>query len=264
MVAGLEEREDAVVLDDDRPGVALASLPASLIVSGLVDQLARARSGYTPTDYLAPILSVVALLRERHRGDADVTDEIRSRLADILGAVVAAVADDWGADPFQLGLDPEGGDYAQNVAELYRFFVVDRMRNCRDLLFRCVVADRKRIADRYRRGVEKRNQTVAEARKVFQSFDDVVVWGAMPAVVAAFRDGATWSFGLQEVLARLGGGDPGSPGAGYLAAASQAWTSADFASRYVAPALMEGEPATLTALGLGDRWLSEAPKKTEE
>jgi hypothetical protein len=259
--ADLADEAANFLVDEDRPGVALASLPASLIVSGLMDQLSSA-SAYSQQDYLSPVLSAAALLRARHEEDGGTVSEVAAAVRDILSAVAAAVASDWGADLEQLGLDPQSPDYEQDVAELYRFFVLGRLDGARRMLYGLIRQDRRRFADLYRKTVEKRNQTTSEARKVFATFDDVVVWSSIPQILSSFAASDDWSFPLAEVLDRVGGPDAASPG--FLAAASALWTSESFAARYAAPALARGDAISATALALKDRWLTESPRKKQE
>jgi len=244
------------------PDVALAGLPASLIVSGLESQLSRAASGYTPSDYLAPILDAVALLRRRHAGNSAVLSELSSHVSKILARVVDAVGHDWGVELSTLGLTPGTTSYEDDVLELYRFFVADRLEHARELTFQTILTDRRRLADRFRRAVEKRNQTVSEARRVFASFDDVVIWVSLPEILTTLREEPeSWSFDLAEALARLGG-EPGVAGAGFLAMAADTWLDRGFAARFVTPALSQAEELN-TVLELRERWLATAQKKTE-
>jgi hypothetical protein len=256
------EADDSVVLDDDGATTSLAGLPASLIVSGLLSQLGRAASGYTETDFLTPIMNAAALLRDKHAGNQDVEVEIRRCLSEILGAVVSAVSADWGADLEQLGLEPGLSSYEDDVREMYRFFVIGRMQTCRDVLYHFISQDKRRLADRFRRAVEKRNQTTAEARRYFASFDDVVIWASMPSIVAEMRSHSSWSFPMSEVLELAGGASPGTPGAGFLSSAAQLWGATDFAARYVFPALVPGDATAATIIDMRGRWVTSAPKKS--
>ena len=238
------------------PGLGLAALPATLIVSGLEEQLSLVASGYSQTDYLAPLLSAAALLRERHAGDPDVLSEVRTSFGRILGRVVDAVGLDSGLDMSQLGIDPAGADYAGDVYELYRFFVVDRMRNAADLAYHTVTADRRRLVERYRRAVEKKNQTVAEARRVFQSFDDVVVWVCMPEIVEGLRAESAPAGTLAEALGALE-----LEGAPFLRGVAWRFPDYAFLGRYLAPAVSGGRASSGLATALRARWLEDSPKK---
>jgi hypothetical protein len=258
------DENDSVTLGDHRPEVALAGMPFALMVSSLGDQLDRFRTGYSPNDYLTPILSARALLMDRHAGDGETVSAISESFSTIVGSVARAVSLDWGADLGQLGLDPCSESYQRDVSELYAFFVTGRLRNARELLFGCVADDRRRLADTYRRTVEKRNQTTAEARRKFLNFDDVVVWSAVPQILASMRASADWSFPLAEVLERLDGPDPQDPDAGFLASAARYMDDDSFAAAYVAPALAEFGAMAATSLYIKDRWLRESPKKPTE
>ena len=245
------------MLPDDRPETAVAGLPTTLIVAGLETQLASAASGYTQTDYLSPILDAAALIRERRSGDAASLEALDASIRQILGRVATAIEQEWGIDLNQLGLDASGGDYASDVLELYRFFVTERVRLGRDLLAQVILSARKRLVERYRKSVEKRNQTVAEARRVFQTFEDVVVWVSIPQILEDLRDEGNWGFDMADSLILLE-----SDGATFLSRLAALWGDDDFAAKYCVPALSD-ENISGTGMVLQDRWMSESPKKTE-
>lgn len=236
----------------------VAGLPMTLVVSGLEDQLVRADGDYTSTDYLSPVLDAVALLRQRHEEDGEALATLDSSLRRILGRVVGAIEQEWRIDLTQLGLDPDGADYAADVQELYRFFVVERLRYSRELLAQVVTTARKQLVERYRKAVEKKNQTVAEARRVFLNFDDVVVWVSMPQVLEDLRDEGAWGFDLADSLVLLG-----ADGTGFLSRIASLWNPEDFAGMYCAPALGKKQISS-TRIFLQDLWMAESPKKTEE
>ena len=251
-----DQQAEGLVSSEVPAGVSLAGLPATLIVSGLEDQLSQAALGYTETDYLAPILEAQALLTARHEGDPDTLGEVRDSFSRILSRVAGAIAADWGADLVDLGVDPGGADYAGDVYELYRFFVVDRRRNAEALLYGMVTLERRRLADRYRRTVVKKDQTVAEARRTFASFDDVVVWVCMPELLEDMRAERGPVGTLVDALGVLNLD-------GTTLLKSVAWKHPDdtFMSRYAAPLLVDRQQASV-ATALRGRWLEEAPKKT--
>lgn len=235
--------------------VAVAGLPTTLIVAGLEEQLARQTAGYSDTDYLTPLLDAVGVLRTRHAGDNDVLDELRSSANMILNRVVSTLEREWSLDLLQLGLDPESADYAADVLELYRFFVVDRAKLAEDLLYELILLDRRRIADRYRKAVEKRNQTVAEARRTFQNFDDVVVWIALPQLLEDMQAGLGWSVPLTDALNLLQ-----ADGAVFLSRAASLWGGDDFAAQFCDFFLRQPQ---LSSIHLRARWMADAPKKTD-
>ena len=251
------DQQAAGILDPGLdPSLSLAALPATLIVSGLEEQLALAASGYSQTDYLTPLLSASALLSERHAEDSDVLSEVRSSFGRILGRVVETINRDSGLDLFQLGIDPAGADYAGDVFELYRFFIVDRVRNAGDLAYYAVTADRRRLVERYRRSVEKKNQTVAEARRVFQSFDDVVIWVCMPEIVEGLRAETAPTGSLGDALGMLE-----LEGAPFLRGVAWRFPDDTFLGRYLAPVVAGGRAASGLATSLRARWLEDSPKK---
>ena len=167
-----EELVGSTFVVDDRPETSVAGLPMTLVVSALEVQLARTGGDYNSTDYLTPVLDAVALLRQRHEEDGATLATLDASLRKILDRVATAIEQEWSIDLNQLGLDAESADYAADVQELYRFFVVERLRYARELLSQVILAARKQLVERYRKAVEKKNQTVAEARRVFANFDE--------------------------------------------------------------------------------------------
>lgn len=252
-----EELVGSTFVVDDRPETAVAGLPMTLVVSGLEDQLARAGGDYTNTDYLSPVLDAVALLRQRHEDDGEALSTLDSSLRRILGRVVGAIEQEWRIDLSQLGLDANGADYAADVQELYRFFVVERLRYSRELLAQVVTTARKQLVERYRKAVEKKNQTVAEARRVFANFDDVVVWVSMLQALEDLRDESNWGFDFADSLVLLG-----ADGGTFLSRVAAQWNPENFASSFCAPALTEDQMVA-TRMNLQDWWMGESPKKTE-
>jgi hypothetical protein len=247
----------AGLLPDDTPETVVAGLPTTLIVGALEAQLATGKTGFTSTDYLAPILDSAAVLRQRYEGRPEVVASLDSSLRSILSRVVGRIQDEWDVDLTQVGLDPSSGSYYDDVLELYRFMVVDRLALGRELLAQVVVSARKRFAESYRKVVEKKNQTVAEARRVFVSFDDVVVWVSIPQIIEDLRGEGNWGFNFAE-SAQMLGATPGS----LVSRISSVWNNDDFAERYCQPALVD-ENASVTSMNLQDRWMNDAPKKTD-
>lgn len=251
-----DQRVAGLIDPDVPPSVSLAGLPASLIITGLEDQLAQAASGYTDTDYLQPIVEALSLLREKYADDQDTMEEISASFGSVMRRVVEAVASDWGVDAGQLGLDPGAVTFIGDVTEIYRFFVVDRVRNAQEIVYASVLADRRRIADRYRKQVEKRNQTVAEARRFFASFDDVVVWSSIPSYLETMVAEGGPVGTLSDALATLR-----IDGAPFLRNAAWKFPDEGFAARYVAPAFRtKPGRAGITTL-LQGRWREDSPKK---
>jgi hypothetical protein len=244
-------------LIDDKPETTVAGLPMTLVVSGLEDQLARASGDYGNTDYLTPIIDAVALLRQRHEEDPETLQTLNASLRSILNRVASAIEQEWNVDLNQLGLDSDGADYAVDIQEMYRFFVVERVRYARELLGQVVVSARKQLVERYRKAVEKKNQTVAEARRVFAGFDDVVVWVSMPQILDDLHNEGSWGFDFADSLVLIG-----ADGGTFLSRLASQWNPEDFASTFCAPALVEKQMA-VTCMELQDRWMSESPKKTD-
>ena len=241
----------------DSPGSSVAGLPTTLIVAGLETQLAGGSSGYTQTDYLSPILDAAALIRERRSGDSETLDALQASLRSILNRIVTTIEQEWSIDLLQLGLDPESGDYSADVLELYRFFVTDRVRLGRELLSQVILSARKQLVERYRKSVEKRNQTVAEARRVFQNFEDVVIWVSMSQILDDLRDEGNWGFDMADSLILLE-----LDGVTFLGRVASQWADTDFAARFCAPALA-ADNLLGSEMVLQDRWMSESPKKAE-
>ena len=252
-----EELVGSTYMVDDKPETAVAGLPMTLVVAGLENQLAAANGDYTQTDYLTPVIDAVALLRQRHEEDPDTLATLDASLRQILGRIVAAIQQEWDVDFSQLGLDSGSADYPADVQELYRFFVVERLRYSRELLEQVVIAARKQLVERYRKAVEKKNQTVAEARRVFAGFDDVVVWISMPQILEDLRDEGAWGFDFADSLVLVG-----SDGPSFLSRLASQWNPEEFASAYCATALSAKNLPT-TQMELQDRWMAESPKKTD-
>jgi hypothetical protein len=252
-----EELVGSTFVVDDKPETAVAGLPMTLVVAGLEDQLAATGGSYTQTDYLTPVIDAVALLRQRHEDDAETLSTLDASLRQILSRVVSAIQQEWDVDLSQLGLDAGGADYSADVQELYRFFVVERLRYSRELVEQVVIAARKQLVERYRKAVEKKNQTVAEARRVFAGFDDVVIWISMPQILEDLRDEGAWGFDFADSLVLVG-----SDGSSFLARLASQWNPEEFASAYCAPALLPQNIA-VTQMELQDRWMAESPKKTD-
>lgn len=252
-----EELVGSTFVVDDRPETSVAGLPMTLVVSGLEDQLAKSDGAYTGTDYLTPVVDAVALLRQRHEGDGTTLETLDASLRKILGRVATAIEQEWGVDLNQLGLDATSADYSSDIQELYRFFVVERLRYSRELLGQVILSARKQLIERYRKAVEKKNQTVAEARRVFSSFDDVVVWVSMPQILDDLRGEATWGFDFADSLVLLG-----ADGGTFLSRLASQWNPEDFASRFCAYALNDEQTLT-TRMELQDWWMGESPKKAE-
>lgn len=242
---------------DDRPETSVAGLPMTLVVAGLEAQLAQ-QGGGAVADYLSPVFDAVALLRQRHEEDGAALATLDSSLRKILGRVVGALSDTWATDFLQLGLDPDGADYASDVQELYRFFVIDRQRHAQQLLSRVIYTARRQLVERYRKSVEKKNQTVAEARRVFSSFDDVVIWVSMPQILEDLRSEGAWGFDFADSLVLLGA----SPGT-FLSRLAAQWNPEDFAADFCRLALSP-DAAVATRLALQDWWMGESPKKTPD
>ena len=253
-----EDLVGSTFMVNDKPETAVAGLPMTLIVAGLENQLATANGNYSSTDYLTPVIDAVQLLRQRHENDGETLSTLEDSLRKILGRVVEALQQEWNVDLMQLGLDPDGADYATDVQELYRFFIVERLRYSHDLLEQVIVAARKQLVDRYRKAVEKKNQTVAEARRVFAGFDDVVIWVSMPQILEDLRDEGEWGFDFVDSLVLVGG-----DGNTFLSRLASVWNPEDFACAFCAPAL---RPALIssTQMELQDRWMAESPKKIDE
>jgi hypothetical protein len=252
-----EELVGSTFAVDDRPETSVAGLPMTLVVSALEDQLAKTGGNYNSTDYLTPVLDAVALLRQRHEGDGATLSTLDTSLRKILDRVATAIEQEWGIDLNQLGLSADSTDYAADVQELYRFFVVERVRYARELLSQVVLSARKQLIERYRKAVEKKNQTVAEARRVFANFDDVVIWVCMPQALEDLRDESNWGFDFADSLVLLG-----ADGGTFLSRVAAQWNPENFASAFCAPALTEDQMVA-TRMNLQDWWMGESPKKTE-
>ncbi len=252
-----EELVGSTFMVDDKPETAVAGLPMTLVVAGLENQLTAANGNYSQTDYLTPVIDAVALLRQRHEDDAETLTTLDASLRQILARVVSAIQQEWDIDLYQLGLDSGSADFAADVQELYRFFVVERLRYARELLEQVVVAARKQLVERYRKAVEKKNQTVAEARRVFAGFDDVVIWISMPQILEDLRTEGAWGFDFADSLVLVG-----SDGASFLSRLASQWNPEEFASAYCAPAL-SAQNVSVTQMELQDRWMAESPKKTD-
>lgn len=235
-------------------GHPVAGLPTTLVVAGLEEQLSRAAEGYTSTDYLSPILDAAALLRERLSGDPESQGTVDSSVRRILTRTIERMQSEWGVDFSELGLDVDGDPTA--IVELYRILVCDRLQNARELLEQVITASRKGIVERYRKSVEKRNQTVSEARRVFAHFDDVVVWISMPQILSDLRSNPDWGFDIAESVVLLE-----STGS-ILGTLAANWTCPEFAAAYCSPALVESN-ISVTEMLLRDNWLASSPKKTE-
>jgi hypothetical protein len=253
-MSGFDDNDDGALptdalLSDGHP---VAGLPTTLVVAGLEEQLSRASEGYTTTDYLSPILDAAALLRERYSGDPDSRSALDASVRRILARTVERMQAEWGVDFSELGLDVDGDPTV--IVELYRLLVCDRLQNARDLLEQVVTASRKRIVERYRKGVEKRNQTVSEARRVFAHFDDVVMWVSMSQILADLKNEPDWGFDIAESVVLL------EATGSVLGVLASNWTCPEFASAYCAPALAEAN-ISVTEMQLKDAWLASSPKK---
>lgn len=246
---------EAILPDPFQPGASPAGLPTSLIVAGLEDQLAKAAVGYTPADFLSPLLDARRLLLDRYAGDADIIAEVNASFYKIMARIVDVIQRELDVDFSQFGLEPGEADYPSDVLELYRFFVVDRMRNIHELVSQLVKLDRRRLSDRYRKVVEKRNQTVAEARRTFLNFDDVVIWVSMPSIVADMREYEEW-INLSGVLMHLE-----ADGTTFLERASYSWLDESFAAKYIKPVFASAPSSIALVTKLQTRWMNESPKK---
>lgn len=233
----------------------VAGLPTTLIVAGLTHQLSKGSFGYDNTDYLAPILDSVALIKERHSGDADRLDDIRAAVQKILGTVITTINREFDIDLYQLGVDPTAGDYESDVLDIYRFFVVDRLKNGRDLLARCVSDNRRQAAERYRKSVDRKNQTISEARRNFGTFEDVIIWSNMSKILENIKDETNWSSNFAESLQILS--LESSP---FLSRLANLWNPENFTNLYCSPAL-SGESRITTELDIQDWWLNVSPRK---
>lgn len=168
------------------PAMALAALPASLIVAGLQTQLSLGASGYSDTDYLQMVISTHRLLLGRDN-DSETAALIRRSFGAIYRSVVDAVMREWPADLFQMGLDAESADYTDDVYELYKFFICDRRANANEIVFASIVAQRTATIAAYKKTLDRKNQSFVTIRKNFTSLDDAVVWFAIPQVISTFR-----------------------------------------------------------------------------
>jgi hypothetical protein len=250
---------DLGMLADDHPETVIANLPSTLIVSALEDQLTKAANGYTDKDYLTPIVDATKMLSNKYSGDSDVVSSISTSLDAILSRVVSAISREWNTDFSQIGLDPNSPSYVQDVVELYRFFVVDRINLSIELLFHIIVSNRKKLVDQYRKSVEKKNQTVSEARRVFQQFEDVVIWIAMPQIFNDIKNSSAWDFSFEESLDVLNV-DYSSK---FLYTLASMWVQPEFSSKYCAVALTE-DNELITESYIRNGWLTSAPKKAPD
>jgi hypothetical protein len=252
---------DVDLTGDGRPGVAVAGLPATLIVSGLDSQLSRSDQLYNEVDYLTPIMDAVRLLRNRHVDEPGACEEVNASVAKILARVARTIERDWGIDLNDLGLDPETAAYEPDVVELYQFFVAQRTSFVVELVYQTIGIERRRYADLFRKTVEKKNQTVSESRRVFQNFDDVVIWVSIPQIVEDLRANEGWSVGLLDALARI---DYTPAADGAMLSLSHRWTDETFSHRYVLPVLSDREACATLVTDLRARWLNESPKKEKD
>lgn len=247
---------DLGMLADDHPETVIANLPSTLIVSALEDQLTKAANGYTDKDYLTPIVDATKMLSNKYSNDPEVVGSISTSLDTILSRVVSAISREWNTDFSQIGLDPDSPSYVQDVVELYRFFVVDRISLSIELLFHIIVSNRKKLVDQYRKSVEKKNQTVSEARRVFQQFEDVVIWIAMPQIFDDIKTSSAWDFSFEESLDALNV-DYSSK---FLYTLASMWMQPEFSSKYCAVALTD-DNESFTESYIRNGWLTSAPKK---
>ena len=237
------------------PEMSVAGLPTTLIVASLNTQLARGPEGYTETDYLSVIMNTVSMLRDRHAGDGELMAELNFAIRAIFSKVINAINTEWDIDLFQIALDPDSGSYESDVTELYRFFVTGRLQNARDLLLQIVINSRKRILEANRRTVDKRNQTIAEARRVFQSFDDVVIWMSIPQFLADLKADGGWNVDLRESLLMLD-----ADSSALISRIATIWNLDDFAERFCNVAMTRANMST-TEMDLKTFWMEDAPKK---
>ena len=246
---------DFGLLADERPETAIAGLPSTLIVSALEDQLSRFASGYTDKDYLSPIINASKILASRHSDDNEITGSINVSIDSILDRVITCIEREWNVEFSQVGLDHGSAGYAQDVLELYRFFIVDRMHLSMELMFHMIVSNRKQLVEQYRKSIEKKNQTVSEARRVFQQFEDVVVWVAMPQIFDDLVNSSSWDYSLQESLDMLN-----VEYSQFLHTVASMWTPEEFAIKYCKP-IIESENRSKAETTVRDWWITTAPKK---
>ena len=247
---------DQGMLADDHPETIIANLPSTLIVSALENQLTKALVGYTSVDYLSPIISATNVLSDRYKDDPEIVGSIAVSLDSILSRVVDTITKEWNIDFSQIGLDAGSPNYVQDVLELYRFFVVDRINLGMELIFHIIVSNRKRFVEQYRKSIEKKNQTVSEARRVFQQFEDVAIWVAMPQIFEDLKNTSAWEHSFHECLGML----MIDYSSKFLLNLAVQWPNDEFSNKYFLPVLSE-ETESYTMTCVQNWWLGTAAKK---
>jgi len=251
------EEMDSMGTQSMDPEVIAADFPSSMIVGSLEGQLEQAAQGYSPNDYLGPLLERMRLVRAKHDNDQAImapADEVVRR---VLGRVSAQIEADLQIDLAQAGISAGSAGYEEDLEEVYAFSVTNRAANCLEVLRAAIYYNRKHFAAEYRAETDKKDQSIAQVRKILKSFDDVVIWSAMPLIVKQFSGDSAWSMPMAELLEYLGESpDPGSA----LLRLAEASPADDFASRYLAPALSERQ-ISKTILKVREAWLAQAAKR---
>lgn len=236
-----------------------SSLPKALITASLNAQLANLDNNQSSLDHLTPILDAIRLIQNRDEEDVEIKAEMRECRRVILNSVVTALGKYWNADFLQLGMDPDSADFELDVRDLYRFLVVDREARSREMLFNYILLERRRLIERFKKGIEKKNQTVAEARRVFSSFEDVVIYFSIPKVLSAIYEGIEPEWGEMSIdgCIQLAGSDV-SPILGHLAGV---WGDPNFGRCYVSTSLNIANSVS-TKLNLQTMWMKQCERKT--
>jgi hypothetical protein len=247
---------DLGLLINDNPETIVAGLPTTLIATALETQLKQTITGYSDVDYLSTILDSCNLLKQRLSGNADTLSALDSSLRKIFSRVLLTIETEFDVN---FTLNSYSQEYFSDILELYQFFVINRKDFGKELLFNIISNNKKNLIDRYRKDTEKKNQTIAEARKVFSSFDDVIIFVSIPQILEDFNQETNWSLNLKETLAELDLTDSKY----FSEIFTSLWNPEDFAIRYCQP-LFHSDNISNLEIYLQDEWLAYAPKKTEQ
>ena len=240
------------------PEMSVAGLPTTLIAAGLYRQLDMQPKDYTDTDYLTPLMDSVIMLRERHKDDVEILNNINSAIRLILDKIVIAINREFNIELGDFGVDRELGSYESDVRELYHFFIIARMSLARDLLAITISNSRRRYADMFRKSVEKRNQTTAEARRNLAQFDDVVIFVSIGQIVESLVNESNWGYNLSDSVQLLN-----LESSSLIMRIANYWDPDSFAEDFCKVALVPQNRSN-TVIDLASWWFNASPKKTSE
>jgi hypothetical protein len=251
----VEESEDlSFSLNNLSTDKILSDFSSSMVITALNNQLNDLeKQKLDNKDFLTPFLKRIDLAKR-----LDISEEGKSALElaknSILLLVTNAIEKNLEIDLSEHDLNPENGNYENDIQELYNFTIKDRKEIAIKFLENIIIMNRKIFSTNlYRIEIDKKDQTISNVRKLFSNYDDVVVWCNIEKILKEFQDGLEFTFSLEQFL-EVVGDSIGIPSDGFIDNLSGTLEEVNFSKLFLTPVLTN-EEFTNTKIKIQERWI---------